>query len=114
MAAGCRHPHRAVQKLLWRVLGAEDSFDPEMRLTEVLRQTQGNISETPGRREMPEGLQPHTVCVTREHRFSLNLTAAGDNVNRFGRTRYLSDPKRRGRESFSYAMIRFPADCRLC
>ncbi len=32
------HPHRAVQKLLWRVLGAEDSFDPEMRLAEVLRQ----------------------------------------------------------------------------
>ena len=33
------HPHRSVQKLLWRVLGAEDSFDPEMRLKEVLRQT---------------------------------------------------------------------------
>ena len=33
------HPHRSVQKLLWHVLGAEDSFDPEMRLKEVLRQT---------------------------------------------------------------------------
>ena len=33
------HPHRSVQKLLWRILGAEDSFDPEMRLKEVLRQT---------------------------------------------------------------------------
>ena len=33
------HPHRSVQKLLWRVLGAEDSFDPEMRLKEVLQQT---------------------------------------------------------------------------
>ena len=33
------HPHRSVQKLLWRVLCAEDSFDPEMRLAEVLRQT---------------------------------------------------------------------------
>ncbi len=33
------HPRRSVQKLLWRVLGAEDSFDPEMRLAEVLRQT---------------------------------------------------------------------------
>ena len=33
------HPRRAVQKLLWRVLRAEDSFDPEMRLAEVLRQT---------------------------------------------------------------------------
>ncbi len=30
------HPRRAVQKLLWRVLGAEDSFNPEMRLAEVL------------------------------------------------------------------------------
>jgi glutamine synthetase adenylyltransferase len=30
------HPRRAVQKLLWRVLGADDSFDPEMRLAEVL------------------------------------------------------------------------------
>ena len=29
------HPRRAVQKLLWRMLGADDSFDPEMRLTEV-------------------------------------------------------------------------------
>jgi len=33
------HPRRAVQKLLWRVLGAEDSFDPEMRLSDVLRET---------------------------------------------------------------------------
>ena len=33
------HPHRSVQKLLWHVLGAEDSFDPEMRLKEVLQQT---------------------------------------------------------------------------
>ena len=38
------HPHRALQKLLWRVLHADDSFDLEMRLTEVLRQT-GSISE---------------------------------------------------------------------
>ncbi len=33
------HPHRALQKLLWRVLRADDSFNPEMRLSEVLRQT---------------------------------------------------------------------------
>jgi glutamate-ammonia-ligase adenylyltransferase len=33
------HPHRALQKLLWRTLRADDSFDPEMRLNEVLRQT---------------------------------------------------------------------------
>ena len=33
------HPHRSVQKLLWRVLGAEDSFDPEIRLRQALRQT---------------------------------------------------------------------------
>jgi len=33
------HPRRAVHKLLWGVLGADDSFEPEMRLTEVLRQT---------------------------------------------------------------------------
>ena len=33
------HPHRALQKLLWRVLRAADSFDLEMRLSEVLRQT---------------------------------------------------------------------------
>jgi glutamate-ammonia-ligase adenylyltransferase len=33
------HPHRALQKLLWRVLHADDSFDPEMRLSEVLRRT---------------------------------------------------------------------------
>jgi glutamate-ammonia-ligase adenylyltransferase len=33
------HPRRAVQKLLWRVLGADESFDPKMRLTEVLQQT---------------------------------------------------------------------------
>jgi glutamate-ammonia-ligase adenylyltransferase len=33
------HPRRAVQKLLWRVLKADDSFDPEMRLAEVLLRT---------------------------------------------------------------------------
>jgi [glutamine synthetase] adenylyltransferase / [glutamine synthetase]-adenylyl-L-tyrosine phosphorylase len=33
------HPHRALQKLLWRVLRADDSFDPTMRLSEILRQT---------------------------------------------------------------------------
>jgi [glutamine synthetase] adenylyltransferase / [glutamine synthetase]-adenylyl-L-tyrosine phosphorylase len=33
------HPRRSVQKLLWRVLGVEESFDPKTRLTEVLRQT---------------------------------------------------------------------------
>ena len=33
------HPRRAVQKLLWRMLGAADSFDAEMRLAEVMRQT---------------------------------------------------------------------------
>ncbi|MGA3316661.1 MAG: hypothetical protein ABSC64_09515 [Candidatus Korobacteraceae bacterium] len=33
------HPHRALQKLLWRVLRTDDSFDPEMRLSEILRQT---------------------------------------------------------------------------
>lgn len=33
------HPRRAVQKLLWRVMGANDSLDPEMQLREVLRQT---------------------------------------------------------------------------
>jgi len=33
------HPRRAVQKLLWRMLAADESFDPEMRLTEVMRQT---------------------------------------------------------------------------
>lgn len=33
------HPRRAVQKLLWRMLSADDSFDPEMRLTEVMRRT---------------------------------------------------------------------------
>ncbi len=32
------HPRRSVQKLLWRVLGAESSFDPEMRLVELMRQ----------------------------------------------------------------------------
>ena len=35
------HPRRSVQKLLWRVLGAEESFDPEMRLAEVLQQARG-------------------------------------------------------------------------
>ncbi len=33
------HPRRAVQKLLWRMLEADDSFDPEVRLTEVMKQT---------------------------------------------------------------------------
>jgi len=33
------HPRRGVQKLLWRMLGAEDSFDPEMQLSDVMRQT---------------------------------------------------------------------------
>jgi [glutamine synthetase] adenylyltransferase / [glutamine synthetase]-adenylyl-L-tyrosine phosphorylase len=33
------HPHRVLQKLLWRMLRADDSFDLEMRLSEVLRQT---------------------------------------------------------------------------
>ncbi len=33
------HPRRAVQKLLWRMLAADDSFDPEMRLQEVMRRT---------------------------------------------------------------------------
>jgi [glutamine synthetase] adenylyltransferase / [glutamine synthetase]-adenylyl-L-tyrosine phosphorylase len=33
------HPHRALQKLLWRLLRADDSFDPTMRLSEILRQT---------------------------------------------------------------------------
>ena len=32
------HPRRSVHRLLWRVLGAESSFDPEMRLAEVMRQ----------------------------------------------------------------------------
>ncbi len=33
------HPRRAVYKLLWGMLGADDSFEPEMHLAEVLRQT---------------------------------------------------------------------------
>jgi glutamate-ammonia-ligase adenylyltransferase len=33
------HPRRAVQKLLWQIMGGGDSFDPEMQLTKVLRQT---------------------------------------------------------------------------
>jgi glutamate-ammonia-ligase adenylyltransferase len=33
------HPRRAVQKLLWKILGADDSFDPEIRLAEALRET---------------------------------------------------------------------------
>jgi len=32
------HPRRVVQKLLWRMLQAEDSFDPELRLAELMRQ----------------------------------------------------------------------------
>jgi glutamate-ammonia-ligase adenylyltransferase len=33
------HPRRAAQKLLWRILGAPDSFDPEMQMAEAMRQT---------------------------------------------------------------------------
>ena len=33
------HPRRSVQKLLWRVLGAQESFDPEERLKRILHQT---------------------------------------------------------------------------
>jgi glutamate-ammonia-ligase adenylyltransferase len=33
------HPRRAVQKLLWKMLGADDSFDPEMRLMDVMKGT---------------------------------------------------------------------------
>jgi len=33
------HPRRAAQKLLWRVLGDDENFDPEMRLIETLRKT---------------------------------------------------------------------------
>ena len=33
------HPRRAVQKLLWRLLGDDDRFDPEMRLNQVMKQT---------------------------------------------------------------------------
>jgi len=33
------HPRRAVQKLLWRLPGVEVSFEPEMRLAEMMRQT---------------------------------------------------------------------------
>ena len=33
------HQHRSVQKLLWHVLGIQESFDAKGRLTEVLRQT---------------------------------------------------------------------------
>jgi len=33
------HPRRAAQKLLWRMLPGSESFDPEMRLAEVMRQT---------------------------------------------------------------------------
>jgi glutamate-ammonia-ligase adenylyltransferase len=33
------HPRRAVQKLLWRMLGADGTFDPQIRLQDVLRQT---------------------------------------------------------------------------
>ena len=32
------HPHRSLQKLLWRVLRADDSFDPEMRLADILKE----------------------------------------------------------------------------
>ena len=40
------HPRRAVQKLLWRMLSADESFDPEMRLAEVMRQTREIYSRT--------------------------------------------------------------------
>ena len=33
------HPRRSLQKLLWRVLGAEGGFDVEMRLTEEMQHT---------------------------------------------------------------------------
>jgi glutamate-ammonia-ligase adenylyltransferase len=33
------HPRRCVQKLLWSILGTNDSFDPEMRLAELMRKT---------------------------------------------------------------------------
>jgi [glutamine synthetase] adenylyltransferase / [glutamine synthetase]-adenylyl-L-tyrosine phosphorylase len=33
------HPRRAVQKLVWSVLGGSDNFDPEMRLVEVMQRT---------------------------------------------------------------------------
>ncbi len=33
------HPRRAVQKLLWRMPGSGENFDPEMRLNETLRST---------------------------------------------------------------------------
>jgi glutamine synthetase adenylyltransferase len=33
------HPRRSVQKLLWRLVGVEESFDPEERLTQILHQT---------------------------------------------------------------------------
>ncbi len=33
------HPRRSMQKLLWRVLGAQESFDPEERLKQILHQT---------------------------------------------------------------------------
>jgi glutamate-ammonia-ligase adenylyltransferase len=42
------HPRRAVQKLLWRMLGADDSFDPEMRLAEAMRQTREIYSRYSG------------------------------------------------------------------
>ena len=32
-------PHRSVQKLLWRVLGVEESFDPETQLEKVMGRT---------------------------------------------------------------------------
>ena len=35
------HPRRCVQKLLWSILGTRDSFDPEMRLADLMRQTRG-------------------------------------------------------------------------
>ncbi len=53
------HPRRSVQKLLWRVLGAEEGFDPEMRLAEVLRQTREIYLQLSAGMKLIED-QPHT------------------------------------------------------
>jgi glutamate-ammonia-ligase adenylyltransferase len=37
------HPRRCVQKLLWGNLDTNDSFDPEIRLAEVMRQTRSTF-----------------------------------------------------------------------
>jgi glutamine synthetase adenylyltransferase len=31
------HPHRSVQKLLWTILSTSESFNPEIRLAELMR-----------------------------------------------------------------------------